>query len=88
MLDLNIAGEFLVVAATLMHIKSKMLLPQEELGQMQEEVDPREELIRKLLEYKRFKEAASNLQDMEQKQKETFTRVAPEEIPVKNGDAI
>ena len=81
MLDLNIAGEFLVMAATLMHIKSRMLLPQEELEQMEEEVDPREELVRKLLEYKRFKEAASKLQDAEKRSKETFTRTVPEDIP-------
>lgn len=74
MLDLNIAGEFLVMAATLMHIKSRMLLPQEELQQMEEEEDPRQELVKKLLEYKRFKEAASNLQNMEKTQKEIFTR--------------
>ncbi len=81
MLDLNIAGEFLVMAATLMHIKSKMLLPQEELEQMEEEIDPRQELVKKLLEYKRFKEAASRLQDAEKRQKETFTRTVPENIP-------
>jgi segregation and condensation protein A len=80
MLDLNIAGEFLVMAATLMHIKSKMLLPQEELSQMQEEEDPRQELVRKLLEYKRFKEAASKLQDMEKTHKETFTRPTQEDV--------
>ena len=81
MLDLNIAGEFLVMAATLIHIKSKMLLPQEGLEQTEEEIDPREELIRKLLEYKRFKEAASRLQDMEKTQKEAFTRSVPEDLP-------
>lgn len=81
MLDLNIAGEFLVMAATLMHIKSRMLLPQEELEQMEEEGDPRQELIRKLLEYKRFKEVASNLQNMEKDQKETFARSVSEDIP-------
>lgn len=80
MLDLNIAGEFLVMAATLMHIKSKMLLPKEDLEQIQEEIDPREELVRKLLEYKRFKEAAGSLQDMEKQQKETFTRSVEEDV--------
>ncbi|MFH0731952.1 MAG: segregation/condensation protein A [Candidatus Omnitrophota bacterium] len=80
MLDLNIAGEFLVMAATLMHIKSRMLLPQEELQQL-EEVDPREELIRKLLEYKRFKEGAAILQEMEKRQKDVFGRSVVEDIP-------
>ncbi|MBI4972303.1 MAG: segregation/condensation protein A, partial [Candidatus Omnitrophica bacterium] len=58
LLDLNIAGEFLVMAATLMEIKSKMLLPAQE-GQIQEEEeDPRGELVRRLLEYEKFKEVA------------------------------
>src|SRR3989338_6382666 len=52
LMDLDIAGEFLVMAATLMHIKSKMLLPpQERQPEEQEEVDPRAELVRQLLEY-------------------------------------
>ena len=80
LLDLNIAGEFLVMAATLMHIKSRMLLPEEVLGEMEQiEEDPREELVRKLLEYKRFKEAASKLQEMEKNQKEVFARPTSEE---------
>lgn len=74
MLDLNIAGEFLVMAATLMHIKSRMLLPPEETEALEEEEDPRAELVRKLLEYKKFKEVAGRLQDMETKQKEVFSR--------------
>ncbi|MBU1852515.1 MAG: segregation/condensation protein A, partial [Candidatus Omnitrophica bacterium] len=76
MLDLNIAGEFLVMAATLIHIKSKMLLPVEEKEVLpEEEEDPREELVRRLLEYKRFKEAAGVLQDLEGQRKEMFTKV-------------
>jgi len=76
MLDLNIAGEFLVMAATLIHIKSKMLLPTEEKEVLpEEEDDPREELVKRLLEYKRFKEAASVLQNLEGQRKEMFTKV-------------
>ena len=76
-LDLNIAGEFLVMAATLIHIKSKMLLPPEEKEILfEEEEDPREELVRRLLEYKRFKEAAGVLQDLEGQRKNMFTRAA------------
>ena len=61
-LNLDIAGEFLLMAATLTHIKSKMLLPQEEkAGGEEEEEDPRAELVRRLLEYKRFKDAAGEL---------------------------
>jgi len=76
LLDLNIAGEFLVMAATLMHIKSKMLLPPEQVeGEDKEEEDPRAELVRRLLEYKKFKEAAAELHSMESHQKHFFARV-------------
>jgi segregation and condensation protein A len=74
LLDLEIAGEFLVMAATLIHIKSKMLLPQDEMELEEEEEDPREELVRKLLEYKKFKEAASKLQEMYRDHKSVFLR--------------
>jgi segregation and condensation protein A len=74
LLDLNIAGEFLVMAATLMQIKSKMLLPaQEELAQ-QEEGDPRLELVQRLLEYEKFKQIAQTLRERETNQRETFKR--------------
>ncbi len=55
-LDLDIASEFLVMASTLLHIKSRMLLPNRESLEDEETVDPREELIIKLLEYKKYKE--------------------------------
>lgn len=79
MLDLSIAGEFLVMAATLMHIKSRMLLPPDPAageGEAQEE-DPRAELVRRLLEYKKFKDAASTLSQMESHHKHFFSRVGP-----------
>jgi segregation and condensation protein A len=63
MLDLNIAGEFLVMAATLMMIKSRMLLPVEERPELEEEEeDPRWDLVRQLVEYKQFKDAAGFLE--------------------------
>jgi len=75
LLDLEIAGEFLVIAATLMHIKSKMLLPQDESDlEEEEEEDPREELVRRLLEYKKYKEAAVDLADMQRRNKDVFLR--------------
>ncbi|MFA5089885.1 MAG: segregation/condensation protein A [Candidatus Omnitrophota bacterium] len=75
MLNLNIAGEFLVMAATLMQIKSKMLLPAEEpSGQEEEQEDPRAELIRRLLEYEKFKEIAQDLRQRETGQKDVFKR--------------
>jgi len=76
LLDLNIAGEFLVMAATLMHIKSKLLLPPDETeGAEDQEADPRAELVKRLLEYKKFKEAASELSERESTQKHFFARV-------------
>jgi segregation and condensation protein A len=78
LLDLNIAGEFLVMAATLMHIKSKMLLPPDENENASEqEADPRAELVKRLLEYKKFKEAATELSQRESTQKHFFSRVGP-----------
>ena len=72
LLDLEIAGEFILMAATLMHIKSKMLLPAEAKDEeTPEEADPREELVKKLIEYKKFKEAASSLNEMRLRQKDT-----------------
>lgn len=75
-LDLDVAGEFVVMAATLIWIKSKELLPvdQRPLTDLDEEnnVDPRWELIRKLVEYKKFKEAASELQRCEAEQEDRF----------------
>lgn len=75
LLDLNIAGEFILMAATLMHIKSKMLLPPDpnEVKE-EEELDPRLELVQKLLEYKKFKEAAGELYGMGLRQKDVFGR--------------
>jgi len=75
LLDLNIAGEFLVMAATLMQIKSKMLLPAEEqTGVEEEEVDPRAELVKRLLEYEKFKEVAESLRQRESNQRQVFKR--------------
>ncbi len=60
-LDLELVGEYLVMASTLAWIKSRMLLPAENVGEDGEEIDPREELIARLLEYQRFKEVAIEL---------------------------
>jgi segregation and condensation protein A len=74
-LNLNVAGDFLVMAATLLQIKSKMLLPVDETADDDEEgPDPREELVRRLLEYKAFKEAARQLDDQEKVWREIFWR--------------
>lgn len=81
-LDLEIAGEFLVMAATLMYIKSKELLPVDrqvtDEDDAEEEEDPRFELIRQLVEYKKFKDAAANLQSLEIQQEKVFPRMPGE----------
>ncbi len=75
MLDLNIAGEFIVMAATLMMIKSRLLLPADERPDMEdEEDDPRWDLVRQLVEYKKFKEVALHLQQREYLQENVFAR--------------
>ena len=79
MLDLNIAGEFIVMAATLMMIKSRMLLPVEERPEMEEEeADPRWDLVRQLVEYKKFKDAALHLENLEFRREDVFARDSDE----------
>ena len=65
-MNLEVASEFIFVAATLMRIKSKMLLPRPEVDEEGNELDPREELIRHLLEYKRFKEVVGQFSSWEE----------------------
>lgn len=87
-LNLAVAGDYLVMASELTRIKSKMLLPVQEQVEEGEETgeDPREQLVRQLLEYKRYKEAASKLRVMELHQKEIFTRNIPAQIEEGNDD--
>jgi segregation and condensation protein A len=78
MLDLDVAGEFLVMASTLMYIKSRELLPVEQQVTPEGEDegdDPRWELIRQLVEYKKFKDAAAQLQTLEIQQESIYRRV-------------
>ncbi len=88
-LNLAVAGEFLVMAATLVQIKSRMLLPSEE-GTSDEEdgPDPREELVRRLLEYKRYKDAALQLDNRERLWRDIFTREQPAPVPVRLQEAL
>jgi len=84
-LNLDIAGEYLLMASTLLHIKSKMLLPslaEEEEGERE---DPRAELVRRLLEYQRYKEAAVELDGRPMLDRDVFIRLIPQDAegPVK-----
>ncbi len=82
-LNLDIAGEYLLMASTLLHIKSKMLLPQASSEEEEEGEDPRKELVQRLLEYRKFKEAASELIKRPMLDRDVFIRLvcAEEEEP-------
>lgn len=67
-MNIEVASEFILVAATLMRIKSKMLLPRPQLDEEGNEIDPREELVKHLLEYKKYKSVIAEFQDMEASQ--------------------
>jgi len=79
MLDLEVVGEFLVMAATLLQIKSRMLLPPDPSGLEQEEIDPRDELVQRLQEYRVFKEIAEQLKGKEGERQNFFSRQVDEE---------
>ena len=78
-IDLDIAGEFLVMAATLLHLKSRLLLPRDPSGDLdaavvEEQGDPRAELVKRLLEYQKYKDAAEQLSNNDLLDREVFTR--------------
>jgi len=89
-IDLDIAGEFLVMASTLLHLKSRMLLPREEVPAGPEGVegtvdplDPRAELVRRLLEYQKYKDASEQLAKNDLLDRDVFRRrVAVQEVPL------
>ncbi len=87
-LNLDVAGEFLVMAATLLYIKSRHLLPadQQPPEEDADEDDPRWELIRQLIEYKKFKEAAGQLELRAIEQEKIFPRIAP--APEREADLL
>lgn len=85
-IDLDVAGEFLVMAATLLHLKSRLLLPQEKVAaddtQAQEQLDPRAELVRRLLEYQKYKDAAEQLAGADLLDRDVFPRrVRVDKVP-------
>jgi len=86
-LNLDVAGEYLLMASTLLHIKSKMLLPKSS-EEEEEGEDPRAELIRRLLEYQKYKQAAGELEKRPMLDRDVFIRlmpVEPEEVPEEEG---
>jgi segregation and condensation protein A len=85
-LDLEVASEFLVMASTLVYIKSRMLLPVDEEEEEVEGEDPREELIRRLLEYQKYKKAAEELASMPVLHHDVFLR--PDVTPAPTGDEV
>ncbi len=78
-LNLDIAGDYLLMASTLLQIKSKMLLPVSSEEEEEGEEDPRAELVRRLLEYQRYKEAATELERRPMKDRDFFVRSVPED---------
>lgn len=93
-LELDIASEYLVMAATLLSIKSQMLLPKQEIEPETDEYmeDPREDLMNRLIEYRKYKEVAEQLKAKETNAEQTFTRAPTifkgisQKIPMKRGD--
>jgi segregation and condensation protein A len=81
-LNLDLAGEYLLMASTLLHIKSKMLLPKSSEGEEEEEEDPRAELVRRLLEYQTYKQAAGELEKRPMLDRDVFIRL----IQVERGE--
>lgn len=73
-LNIELASDFILVAATLMRIKAKMLLPRKELDEFGNEIDPRKELVDRLVEYKRFKEVLSELTNLEEERMHKLQR--------------
>lgn len=73
-LNIDLASEFVVVAATLCRIKAKMLLPRKNIDEEGQEIDPREELVNRLLEYKKFKSILHEMRELEEKRAQKYTR--------------
>jgi segregation and condensation protein A len=79
-LNLDVAGEYLLMASTLLHIKSKMLLPKSSEGEEEEGEDPRAELVRRLLEYQKYKQAAEDLEKRPMLDRDVFIRLVTAEF--------
>jgi len=77
LLDVELAGDFIVMASTLMEVKSRMLLPDETEEESEPGADPRRELVRQLIEYRKFKDAATLLEDQAESQAYRYARETP-----------
>lgn len=86
-LNLNIASEYLIMAAELMEIKSKMLLPKQEKENDEEEIDPKENLINKLLEYNKYKNIIPQFQELKNERDNIYTK-NPEDLKDLEKDVI
>ena len=88
-LDLELAGEFISMASTLIHIKSRMLLPQyDENGEVIEQEDPRKELVQRLLEYQKYQEASKNLYEHPLLGRDVFARGVRERLDMKEEEIV
>jgi segregation and condensation protein A len=82
-IDIGLAGDFLVMASTLMYVKSQTLLPRSEVTDEEDMEDPRLELVKQLLEYKKYKEATSTMTRLSEERSQRFSR--PEERLIDDG---
>lgn len=73
-LNIDVASEFILVAATLMRIKARMLLPRKQLDEDGNEIDPRQEIIQKLLEYKKYKSILEEMRELEESRRKIHNR--------------
>ena len=87
-LNMVVAGEFIVMASTLMRVKAKMMIPRPELGEEGEVIDPREGLRQQLIDYKRFSDVAEMLNTLATERSHVIPRQFEQEIPIVEGDEL
>lgn len=87
-MNLDIASEYLVMAASLIEMKSSILLPKKEIESDDYEEDPRENLINRLIEYKRYKEVTSEFKELEEERQKIYTKVCENMSQYRNSDEI
>ena len=86
--NIVLAGDFIVMASTLMRVKAKMMLPRPELDEDGEIIDPREELMQQLIDYKRFRDASDMLKRMSIERSYKVARQFEQEISINEGDDL